>query len=196
MSVRRSSSENLPGTIFPGIFPANQSPALEQYATNGTLPSGFAAIYDNADPAYPNALPRIVTITNPYINLASEYTDGVDLDLRGQFDMEAAGKFTSDLSISKIISFVFEQPGQPNLQYAGFQSPYNLSSGAGTPQWRGTWTNTWTGGPFRVSAIVYYVGSYKMYGQDLFGVSSSGALQYTCLNQLIDGFASAGNCRK
>jgi iron complex outermembrane receptor protein len=177
------------------ISPANQSPALEQYATNGTLPPGFTAIYDNADPAYPNALPRIVTITNPYINLASEYTDGVDLDLRGQFDLEAAGKFTSDLSVSKIISFVFEQPGQPNLQYAGFQSPYNLSSGAGTPQWRGTWTNTWTGGPLRVSAIVYYVGSYKMYGQDLFGVSSSGAIQYTCLNQLINGFSSSGDCR-
>jgi len=48
---------------------------------------------------------------------------------------------------AKILSFVYEAPGQPNLQYAGFQSPYNLSSGAGTPQWRGTFTNTWTDGP-------------------------------------------------
>jgi iron complex outermembrane receptor protein len=172
----------------------NQSAALAQYAENGTLPAGFSAQYDNLDPAYPNALPRIVTITAPYTNGASEYTDGVDLDLRGQFDMGVAGKGSTDLAITKILSFVYEQAGQPNLQYAGYQSPYNLSSGAGTPQWRGTFTNTWTDGPLRVSAIVYYTSGYKMYGQDLFGVSSAGAVQYICLTNIINGY-NAPNCR-
>jgi len=172
----------------------NQSSALGQYANSGTLPTGYSAVFDNLDPAYPGAPPRIVTISAPYSNGASEYTDGVDLDLRGQFDLGGAGKFGTDLSITKILSFVYEQAGQPNLQYAGFQSPYNLSSGAGTPQWRGSFTNTWTDGPLRVSAIVYYTGGYKMYGQDLFGISSAGGVQYRCLTGLVEGF-NVPNCR-
>jgi iron complex outermembrane recepter protein len=177
------------------ITPPNQSAALGQYYETGVLPPGFGAVYDNLDPAFPAAAPRIATIIAPYTNNATEYTDGVDLDVRGNVNLGWAGKFTSDVSASKIISFVYEQAGQPNLQYAGFQSPYNLSSGAGTPQWRGTWTSTWTQGPYRVSAIVYYVGAYKMYGQDLFGTSSTGQVTYQCLNQIIDGFKQPGNCR-
>jgi iron complex outermembrane recepter protein len=176
------------------ITEPNQAPALSQYNSAGTVPAGFSIIVDNPDSAFPTALPRIVTIASPFVNAASEYTDGFDVDLRGKFDLGSAGKFSSDLSASKIISFVYEQAGAPALQYAGFQSPFNLSSGAGTPQWRGTWTNTWAGGPFRVSAIVYYVGSYKMYGQDILGVSSAGNVQYVCLSSAFDGFP-ARNCR-
>jgi iron complex outermembrane recepter protein len=172
----------------------NTSAALAQYANNGTLPSGFSAIYDNLDSAFPTALPRIVTIQAPYSNGASEYTDGVDLDLRGRLDLGGAGKFDSDLSVTKILSFVYEQAGQPNLQYVGYQSPYNLSSGAGTPQWRGTFSNTWTEGPLRLSLIAYYTSGYKMYGQDLFGVGSGNSVQYLCLPGLIDGFTPR-DCR-
>jgi iron complex outermembrane recepter protein len=92
------------------------------------------------------------------------------------------------------LSFVYEQEGQPNLQYVGYQSPYNLSSGAGTPQWRGTFSNTWTDGPLRLSLIAYYTSGYKMYGQDLFGVGSGNSVQYLCLPGLFDGFTPR-NCR-
>jgi iron complex outermembrane receptor protein len=72
----------------------------------------------------------------------------------------------------------------------GTQSPYNLSSGAGTPQWRGTFTNTWTGGPARLTLDVYYVSGYKMYGSDLFGPPSP----TTCLTSIINGY-NTPNCR-
>jgi iron complex outermembrane recepter protein len=172
----------------------NQSQALAQYANGGGLPGGFSAVYDNADSAFPAAPPRIVTIIGPYTNAATEYTDGVDVDLRGLINLGPAGKFTSDVSATKIISFVFEQAGEPNLQYAGFQSPYNLSSGAGTPQWRAKWTNSWTDGPLTLTAIAYYTGSYKEYGQDLFGVGANNTVAYTCLSGLFNGFA-APDCR-
>jgi iron complex outermembrane receptor protein len=168
----------------------NQGAALQQYATNGTLPTGYSAVFDNLDAAYPTALPRIVTITAAYSNAASEYTDGVDLDLQGHVDLGIVGHLNTDLSITKILSFVYEQEGQPNLQYVGLQSPYNLSSGAGTPQWRGTFTNTWTEGPARVSLIVYYVSGYKMYGEDITGPSFAG----NCLPAIFDGFTPQ-DCR-
>jgi len=173
------------------ITSPNQNAALGQYAANGTLPAGYSAVFDNLDPAFPGAAPRIVTIAAPYINAASEFTDGVDFDLRGQFDLPwNAGSWSSDLSITKILSFVFEQAGQPNLQYVGTQSPYNLSSGAGTPQWRGSFSNTWMKGPLRLSAIAYYTSGYKMFGEDLFGPPSAG----TCLPGIFDGFTPQ-NCR-
>jgi iron complex outermembrane recepter protein len=166
----------------------NLSGALSQYATNGTLPTGFTAIYDNLDPAFPGAAPRIVTVTGPYSNGAAEYTDGVDIDLNAKFDMGPIGKFSSDLSATRIISFVYEEPGQPRLQYAGTQAPYELSSGAGTPQDRATWTNTWSNGPLTVSAIAYYVGAYKEFASDA-------APQYLCLGPAITGVGMGANCR-
>jgi iron complex outermembrane receptor protein len=177
------------------ITPPNQSQALGQYAADGTLPGGFSAIYDNPDPAFPTALPRIVTIIGPYTNAASEYTDGIDFDLRGALDFGALGRIVSDLSATKIMSFVFEEAGQPNLQYAGFQSPYNLSSGAGTPQWRAKWSNTWSDGPVSLSMNVYYVGAYKEYGQDLFGVGAGNTVQYLCLTQVLGQGFQPPNCR-
>jgi len=173
----------------------NQSAALDQYAQNFTLPSGFTAVYDNADPQFLNAPPRIVTITGPYINSASEYTDGVDFDLSWKLDLGVAGKLTSELSATRILSFVYEQAGNPNLQYAGFQSPYNLSSGAGTPKDRVTLQSTWQKGPVTLTANVYYVGAYKMYGQDLFGVDANGNVVYLCMTTLFSEAANAANCR-
>jgi iron complex outermembrane recepter protein len=172
----------------------NQNAALAQYADGMGLPAGFTAIYDNLDSAYPTAAPRIVTITAPYSNQASEYTDGVDLDLQGHFDLGSVGNFglgrlDTDFSLTKILAFVYEQAGSPNLEYVGLQSPYNLSSGAGTPQWRGTFTNTWTDGPVRVSLLVYYVSGYKEYGEDIFGPS-----QGTCSTVYTVGFTPP-DCR-
>jgi iron complex outermembrane receptor protein len=166
----------------------NLGGALDQYNTNGTLPAGFTAVYDNLDPAYPGANPRIVTITGPYSNGASEYTDGVDIDLNAKWNLNGWGKLTSDISATRIISFVYEEPGQPRLQYAGTQSPYNLSSGAGTPQDRVTFSNTYTYGPLTFSAIAYYIGAYKEFGSDV-------APQYLCLGPAITGVGMTANCR-
>lgn len=172
----------------------NQSAALAQYANNYTLPAGFTAFYDDADPAFPGAPPRIVTIIGPYSNGASEYTDGVDADLTFNYSLGAYGKYTSDLSATKILSFVYEQAGQPNLQYVGYQSPYNLSSGAGTPQWRANWINTWSMGPVQTTVVVHYTSGYKEYGQDIAGVSATNTVQYVCLTAIFQGFTPP-DCR-
>ena len=166
----------------------NLNGALSQYANNGTLPAGFNAIYDSLDPAFPGALPRIVTVSGPYSNGASEYTDGVDIDLNAKFNLGPLGKFVSDLSATRLISFVYEQPGQPRLQYAGTQAPYILSSGAGTPMDRVTWTNTWHNGPVTLSVIAYYVGAYKEFASDA-------APQYLCLGPAVTGVGMTSNCR-
>ncbi len=178
------------------ITPANQTAALAQYATSFTLPTGFTGVFDLPDPNFPNAPPRILTIASPYINSASEYTDGVDFDFSWRIDMGAFGRLTEEASATRILSFVYEQAGEPNLQYAGYQSPYNLSSGAGTPKDRASLASTWSKGPVTLSADVYYVGAYKMYGQDLFGIGANNQVVYTCLTSIINAVStSTGDCR-
>jgi iron complex outermembrane recepter protein len=169
------------------IAGANPAPALDQYETDYTLPPGFTAAYDVADPAHPLAPPRIITIASPYINGPGEYTDGVDIDLRVNF-RGPYGTITSDLSATKILAFVYEQGGGlPNLEYVGLQSPYNLSSGAGTPQYRANWINTWIDGPFTTSVIVHYVSGYKQYGQDV--------EPYVCLTDVVGEGFTPPDCR-
>lgn len=170
------------------IGPPNQGNAMSQYADSYTLPPGFSAQYDSLDPAAPMAPPRIVSIIAGYTNAAQEYTDGFDVDLRAKLSLGAFGNFASDLSVTKILSFVFTQAGSTPVQYAGFQSPYNLSSGAGTPQWRANWLNTWSDGPLLVGVNVHYVSGYKEFGDDILPL-------YSCITaDFGQGFTPPG-CR-
>lgn len=170
------------------ITPPNLTPALTQYGTNGTVPAGFTIIADNPDPAFPNAIPRLVSIAAGYINAPAEYTDGVDFDFNAHLDFGAFGRLTEELSATRILSFVYEQSGSPNLQYAGTQSPYNLSSGAGTPQDRASLSSTWQKGPLSLTADIYYVGAYHEYGLDVLPPG-------VCITTAFGFAANAANCR-
>jgi iron complex outermembrane receptor protein len=170
------------------ITSPNLTPALVQYGTNGTVPAGYTITPDNPDPLFPNAIPRLVTIAAGYINAPAEYTDGVDFDFTARLDLGGWGKLTEELSATRILSFVYEQTGTPNLQYAGTQSPYNLSSGAGTPQDRASLSSSWQTGPFTLTADVYYVGAYHEYGLDVLAPG-------VCLTTAFGFAANAANCR-
>jgi iron complex outermembrane receptor protein len=170
------------------ITPPNLTPALTQYGTNGTVPAGYLITPDNPDPLFPNAIPRLVTIAAGYINAPAEYTDGVDFDFNAHFDLGSVGRLTEELSATRILSFVYEQAGTPNLQYAGTQSPYNLSSGAGTPQDRASFSSTWQKGPLSLTADVYYVGAYHEYGLDVLPPG-------VCITTAFGFAGNAGNCR-
>lgn len=108
-----------------------------------------------------------------YENDNSLQTDGVDLDLRGNFDFGRAGQFVSDLSISKIFSWKLFFENGTSYQYVGSEAPYILSSGAGTPRYRGTWTNGWIYGPLSVTLSTYYVSGYAETGIDATGSNSA-----------------------
>jgi iron complex outermembrane receptor protein len=65
------------------------------------------------------------------------------------------------------------------VDYVGTQSPYILSSGAGTPKYRATWTTAFEQGPVTITATAYYVSGYKMYALDIapgcFNIGKGGA---------------------
>jgi iron complex outermembrane receptor protein len=140
--------------------------ALDAYLAGRALPAGFGIIADVPDSAAPDALPRPVVVTESYANESSLSTDGLDLELQGSFVIRPGLRFTSTADVTKIFSWKLVHPDGTSEQYAGTQGPYVVSAGAGTPRYRGSWTNTVDTGPATVSAILYYTSRYAQWAAD------------------------------
>jgi iron complex outermembrane recepter protein len=149
------------------IAQADPGLALNDYFAGTPLPPGYTITADLPDPAHPTLLARPILVSSPYINANSETTDGIDIDFRAKFDVTDKLKLSSDISLTDIFSFNYTQPGTPTINYVGTQSPYVLSSGAGTPKYRATWTTSVDYGPFDLTATAYYVSSFKMFALDV-----------------------------
>jgi len=147
------------------IAQADPGVALTDYFASMPLPPGYSITPDLPDPAFPHLLARPAVVSSPYINADSETTDGIDIDFRAKFDLPGNIKFSSDINLTDIFSFNYTQGGV-TVDYVGYQSPYNLSSGAGTPKYRATWTNSFDYGPLNVTATAYYTSRMLEYALD------------------------------
>jgi iron complex outermembrane receptor protein len=120
---------------------------------------------DGADPLFPTALPRVLIINVPYVNANYAITSGIDLAATANFNIAPGVKFTSRIEATHV--FKYDLHTSSGVQhYAGTFGPYDLSSGNGTPDWRGNWQNTLDFGDFSVSLTTYYVGKIKEVATD------------------------------
>jgi iron complex outermembrane recepter protein len=159
------------------IEPPATFPALVAYLSGQPLPPGDKVTPDLPDPAFPNSLARPAVAAGLYTNQNSLRTDGIDIDLRGNVEIGNYGKWLSDLSVTKIFSFKLVFPDGSSNQYVGTQAPYILSSGAGTPRYRGTWSNSYLYGPASLTLSTYYTSRFAETGIDATG--SATACLYT-----------------
>ncbi|WP_299428988.1 TonB-dependent siderophore receptor [Sphingomonas bacterium] len=119
---------------------------------------------DSIDPLFPAALPRVLIINVPFVNANYAITSGIDVAATAKFRFGDA-KFTSRIEVTHI--FKYDLHTSAGIQrYAGTFGPYDLSSGNGTPDWRGNWQNTLEVGAFSLSATAYYVGKIKEVSTD------------------------------
>ena len=150
------------------IAQSSPSVALDAYFAGQALPAGFKVTPDLPDPAAPNALPRPVVVSSPYINANALETTGLDVDVQSHLNLPYDVKFVSDLNVTDIFTFNYTQDGVTE-DYVGSQAPYQLSSGAGTPRYRISWENTFTHGPLSMSATMYYTSPISEVAIDTFG---------------------------
>ena len=145
------------GSIYAAYFndPAGYKP-----------PPGVILQLGAADPLAPTAPVLPVLVGAPYQNANDETTQGYDVDLQMTFKPMPKMKVTSEINYTEIMSFRLDQPGQPSQQYAGTQGPYALSSGAGTPRDKASWSNTVEYDRLSVTAIFNYVDGYKEIAED------------------------------
>jgi iron complex outermembrane receptor protein len=168
------------------ITAPNPFGALDAYFAGQPIPAGFLVTPDIPDPLHPGALPRPVVVGAAYINANSLLTDGVDFNAHFRHDIPWDMKLVSDFNITDLLRWDFSQPGSPTLDYVGTQSPYILSSGAGTPQWRADWQTTLSRGPLSAAVTIYYVSGLKEEALDVFGPG-------VCASNVITGIP-ASNC--
>jgi iron complex outermembrane recepter protein len=152
------------------IEPPSAGSALGPYLAGLPLPAGLTVIPDVADAGgAPGAINRPAVLVGLYENENSLSTDGVDLDFRGNITFGDFGKWTSDLSLTKIFSFKLVAADGTSQQWVGTQSPYVLSSGAGTPRYRASWSNGYELGPLTATLTTYYTSGFQSTGVDATG---------------------------
>ena len=156
----------------------NFGQAINNYfATGATGIPGVTVIPDVADPAAPGALARPAEFIGQYINANSLKTDGIDIDLQGHWDFGNGIHYISELQGTEIFNWRMVLPGGVVESFAGTQGPNNLSSGAGTPRTKGSWSNTVEYGPATVTATVYYTSGYSETAEDV-GVGPDSCLAF------------------
>ncbi|WP_425995746.1 TonB-dependent receptor plug domain-containing protein [Caulobacter sp. DWR1-3-2b1] len=121
-------------------------------------------LIDAVDPLFPNALPRVLIINAPFVNADYSKTSGVDFSATGKFNFGET-KLTSRVEVTHVLKYDLHTSGGVQ-KYAGTLGPYQLSSGNGTPDWRGNWQNSVEFGRYSLSATAYYVGKIKSVAAD------------------------------
>ncbi|MBW8073881.1 TonB-dependent receptor [Metallibacterium scheffleri] len=168
------------------ITAGNIAVPLNAYFAGQPIPPGYTMQFDNPDPNAPGAPLRPILVGAPYINANSLLTKGVDVDLRGNFHIMYGLHWISEFTATDILTWK-KDFGQGYLQMAGTQGPYILSSGAGTPKWRASWSNTLTNGKWSATASIYYVSHLYMSVPDATG-------NYSCFSVGATGGNFPANC--
>jgi iron complex outermembrane receptor protein len=139
--------------------------AAAQAAVAAVGPGYSVNTVDGTDPLFPNALPRVLIINVPYVNANYAITSGIDLAASANFEIAPGVRFTSRIEATHVFKYDLHAPNGVQ-KYAGTLGPYDLSSGNGTPNWRGNWQNTLDFGNASISLTTYYVGKIKEVSTD------------------------------
>jgi iron complex outermembrane receptor protein len=142
---------------------------LDAYYAGQALPAGTQVIADKPDPLNPNALARPIEVIGSYINANSLVTDGLDVDLQGHFAFGNGIQYISDFSGTDIFSWRLTLPDGTVESFAGTHGPYNLSSGAGTPRYRESWSNTMIWNNLTLTGTFYHTSGMKNTAPDVYG---------------------------
>ncbi|WBY07456.1 TonB-dependent receptor [Sphingomonas sp. 7/4-4] len=155
--------------------------ARAAYFAGQPLPAGYTVgAVDAIDPLFPNALPRVLVINGPYVNAGYFKTQGLDFSASLDLPITDGVRFVSRLDVNKILKFDVDFGDGTTRPYVGTLGPYELSSGAGTPEWRGNWQNTLELGDFSISATTYYVSRIKAVAADEVEPDNNGDLDLSC----------------
>jgi iron complex outermembrane receptor protein len=147
-------------------------------------------LIDAVDPLFPTALPRILIINTPFVNANYQLDTGLDLSASARWNL-------GDVAISSKVDFTKVLKSELHTdagvqKYPGTLGPYNLSSGNGTPKYRGNWQTSAEYGKFSVSATAYYVGKIKMVSTDQGNLSTDcSANLYSAVPAIAEKFCYA-----
>lgn len=143
-------------------FASAQAASAAGCAAVAAVGPGYSCnVIDGADPFSLNALPRLLVVSAPYVNSAYDLTTGLQFGANAEFDISNKVQFLSRLDVQATLKFNRHLDNGAVQRFAGTVGPADLSSGGGTPKWRGNWQNTLVIGKLSLTATTYYVNSMK-----------------------------------
>lgn len=149
-------------------------------------------VIDGADPSNLNSLPRLLVLNAPYVNSAYLVVSGLEFSLDARIPIKDGIRFESRLDVQETLQYDLHPTSGAVQKYAGTVGPEDLSSGGGTPRWRGNWQNSLVAGPFALTATTYYVGRIKAVAADqpssVNGDTSCNAAIYKVTGQPVEKF--------
>jgi iron complex outermembrane receptor protein len=141
--------------------------AFSAYYEGRTLPDGYKLLgVADPDPEHPTALPRALLISGPYANGAAELSTGLDFSASARVKVADGIRWTSTLSSTYVFEYSTTLANGDFYTYAGTRGPAVLSSGSGTPKWRGNWQNSVQFDNLTVSATTYFTDKIKNVATD------------------------------
>jgi iron complex outermembrane receptor protein len=151
--------------------------ARDAYYTQSNVTAACAAVaavgpgyscnlVDAIDPLFPNALPRVLIINSPFVNANYSITSGVDFAATANVPLPHDISWTSRFEATQVLQYDLHTASGVVQKYVGTLGPYELSSGNGTPRWRGSWQNTLQYSRYTLSSTVYYTGRIKEVAAD------------------------------
>jgi iron complex outermembrane receptor protein len=156
------------------ITGADYTPALAAYYAGTAIPAGFQVIPDipsvnDVTPATPNPKPRAGFVVYSYINGPTQQTSGVDVTATARIPLGGGVRLTSSLDATYVIEYKQTFPDGSTQSYAGTLGNFQITSGSGTPQLRGSWQNTLDFGDLSLTGTAYYTSGYSTTAEDSSG---------------------------
>lgn len=147
-------------------YPNAQAAAQAGCNAVAAIGAGYSCnVVDAVDSLFPNALPRLLILNTPFTNANYEVSSGLDLTATATIPLSSSARFISRFEVTDVFRLDLNNGGVLQ-KYAGTLGPYELSSGSGTPKWRGNWQNTLEVGPYSLTATAYYVSHIKAVAAD------------------------------
>jgi iron complex outermembrane recepter protein len=143
--------------------------SLPQVQANGTLANALTPV------------PLITYNAYPYVNASQTETNGIDIDLRSQFELGDFGHLQVELTVTHTLVYKIEALGV-DYEVAGTQGPSGVSGDTGNPKNRGTFSLTWDKGPASVTATLNYIGNWS--------VTDPSSGQFTCAEAIYGNSTS------
>lgn len=144
-------------------FASAAAAAAAGCAKVAAIGAGYSCnVVDGADPFAPNALPRLLVVNAPYVNTAYMVIAGLEFTADARIKFSENFRWESRVDVQETLKYDLHPGGGGAVQrYAGTVGPESLSSGGGTPRWRGNWQNTFTFDQVSLSTTTYFIGAMK-----------------------------------
>lgn len=148
------------------ITTADNTPALQAYYAGLPIPAGFNVIEDVPIAPGDPRTPRVAFVQSGFINADTIKSEGIDFAANVELPITDGIRWSSSLEASYILRLETQFPDGSVQRYDGTLGNFNLTSGSGTPKWRGTWTNTLDFGKFALSGTANFFGGYDLSAMD------------------------------